>query len=72
MSLSLKSKFNEQKNSKEYIQNLIKSNFETEGLADAKSFFWDDAKKEYKNQSYLQYSFLDFWDAPVKPDSGFA
>lgn len=66
MSLSLKSRLNEAKNSKDYIQRQLENNFREEALPEAKDFFWDKRLLEYKNISYLQYSFLDFGDGIVE------
>jgi len=62
MSLSLKSRVNEGKNTKEFIQDILEANFLDEALVEAKDFFWDKKRREFKNLSYLQFSFLDFGD----------
>lgn len=35
-------------------------NFSTESLPEAKEFFFNSAKSEYRNRPYIQFSFLDF------------
>ena len=60
MSLCLKSKLDEDKTDKRAIQNILKINFEDEALNSSRDFFYDTSKNEYKNKSYLQFSFLDF------------
>lgn len=46
--------------SEEEIQRQKAWIFETESLPEAKGFFYDSEKKQYKNQPYIQFSFLDF------------
>ncbi|RYM35718.1 hypothetical protein ERX46_01620 [Brumimicrobium glaciale] len=66
LSISLKKKLNKDYFEKEKIQSLLKLNFKEENLYDLKPFFFNDFKKEYKNESYLQISFLDFGEGITK------
>jgi hypothetical protein len=60
MSISLHRKFDEKKNTLNEIQSLQKLNFQTECLEESLNFFYDSEKKKYKNDSYIEFSFLDF------------
>lgn len=60
MSLSLKAPIIEEEKSFDYLQNLLKINFEEEQFEEFRNFFYDGKIKEFKNQPYLQFSFLDF------------
>jgi len=42
------------------IQRTKKWNFETEALPEMKDFFFDNKRQIFKNQPFLQFSFLDF------------
>ncbi|WP_316844980.1 hypothetical protein [Pedobacter psychrodurus] len=66
MSLSLKAKVNPKRNSHQKIQNILESNFRDESIPEFKNFFFDETKNEFKNLSYIQYSFLDFGDGIVE------
>lgn len=59
MSLSLKRKMNATKD-KGKVQFVLKQNFEEESIPELKDFYYNSSKSEYKNQSLLQISFLDF------------
>lgn len=65
MSLSLKGKLNEERYDKSSIQKKLRENFEEEEIVQSKGFFFDTQKNEYKNQSYIQFSFLDFGEGIV-------
>jgi hypothetical protein len=60
LSLSIHGKINESENSQKEIQEILKMNFGQEKLLKTKSFFYDKKKKRFKNQAYLEFSFLDF------------
>ncbi|MDI1256950.1 MAG: hypothetical protein PSV16_12710 [Flavobacterium sp.] len=60
MSLSLHGKIDENKNDKKVIQHILFQNFREECLPESKSFFYDQSKGIFKNQSYIEFSFLDF------------
>jgi uncharacterized protein YukE len=60
MSISFQSKLDETKISKEEIQIRRRLNFQTECLDETIDFFFDKKAKKYKNNSYIQFSFLDF------------
>lgn len=59
-SLSLKGKIKEDFNSKIEIQEKLELNFNTEELPQTEEFFINQETKEFKNQSYISYSFFDF------------
>lgn len=46
----------------EFIQNRCELNFEEEWIPETKPFFYDDFDKEFRNRSYISFSFLDFGD----------
>lgn len=60
MSISFQSKLDESKLSKDAIQAQKKINFQTECLPEAENFFFDKKTNKYKNNPYIQFSFLDF------------
>lgn len=60
LSISLKRKLNDSHNKKPKIQSILELNFKKENIKELKPFFFDRAKNEYKNESLLQISFLDF------------
>lgn len=60
MSISFQSKLDEERITKEDIQKQKYLNFKTECLEEAKSFFYDSINNRFKNQPYIQFSFLDF------------
>lgn len=62
MSISLVKKFDEKEYSEFQIQSFLRKNFNEELLPEFRSFFFDEKKGKFKNQSYLQLSFLDFGD----------
>lgn len=60
MSISFQGKLDENIFSKEDIQKQKSLNFRTECLEEAKEFFYDSKTRQFKNQPYIQFSFLDF------------
>lgn len=60
MSISFQPKLDEKKNSTTEIQNIKALNFQTEFIEETKNFFYDSITKKYKNNPYIQFSFLDF------------
>ncbi len=60
MSLCLRTKLNENKHSKETIQRVLRTNFESEAPVEYRDFFYDKKKREFKNQNVIQFSFIDF------------
>jgi len=46
-------------------QSLLEKNFEEEELSETKSFFYDEENKIFKNENYIQFSFLDFGEGIV-------
>lgn len=59
MSIALKRKI-KLKDGLDKIQYILKKNFEDESIDELKDFYFDLKKKEFKNESLLQISFLDF------------
>lgn len=60
MSISFQPKLDEKKMSPDEIQKIKALNFSTECLEETKDFFYDIETKKYKNNPYIQFSFLDF------------
>ena len=60
MSISFQSKIDNKKNSDKEIQIQKELNFKTECLPNTIDFFYDSTEKRYKNNSFIQFSFLDF------------
>ncbi|HMS39219.1 MAG TPA: hypothetical protein PKE69_03270 [Pyrinomonadaceae bacterium] len=60
MSISFRRKFDESEKTSKEIQFLKEINFESECLEETFDFFYDHIKKKYKNESYIEFSFLDF------------
>lgn len=60
MSISFRRKFDESKNTFDKIQFLKEKNFDEECLEETFDFFYDSEKSRYKNDSYIEFSFLDF------------
>lgn len=60
LSVSLKRKLDEQQNNAQKIQSILKRNFEDETIPELKNLAFDSKSKEFKNQSLLELSFLDF------------
>lgn len=60
MSISVQSKLDEERITKEEIQKQKSLNFKTECLEEAKGFFYDSKNSRFKNLPYIQFSFLDF------------
>lgn len=60
MSISFQPKLDEKKLKPDEIQKLKALNFTTECLDETKNFFYNSSEKKYKNNSYIQFSFLDF------------
>jgi len=60
MSISFRSKIDENKVEAAKIQTRLEHNFETEQIEESKNFFFDETLKKYKNNSYIEFSFLDF------------
>ncbi len=56
--VSLKHKLSEESRSKKGVSSLNEKNFEDEWIPEAINFFKD--KNTFKNQSYLQFTFIDF------------
>lgn len=54
------------------IQEINEYNFRTEAIPESKNFFYDTSKKEYKNNPYLEFSFLDFGEGIVDSLKEFA
>ena len=59
-SLSLRGKINEKQFDKEAIQRILKKNFLEEQFLETRGFFYDVEKEEFRNRSFLEFSFLDF------------
>jgi|GEM_PF-1000612 len=66
-SLSVKNKIKEVEGERNLmdINNINKNNFLSEKLNETKNFFFDKNKKSFKNESYLEFSFLDFGEGIV-------
>lgn len=60
LSISLKRKLNEEYFDKKKKQSILELNFKEENIEELKPFFYNKSKKEYKNESLLQISFLDY------------
>jgi hypothetical protein len=60
MSISFQAKLDENKISKEELQNRKRLNFQTECLDETIDFFFDKKTSLFKNKSFIQFSFLDF------------
>lgn len=60
MSISFHRKLDEKGKTAEEIQKIKKLNFESEWLAETKPFFFDAERDIYKNEPYIEFSFLDF------------
>ncbi|KKX47707.1 hypothetical protein [Sphingobacterium sp. IITKGP-BTPF85] len=60
LSLSLVPKISNDKNNNNRIQSILERNFNEESYPEFKEFYFNKKNKEYKNQSILQFSFLDF------------
>ena len=60
MSISFHRKLDEETKTRKEIQNIKKLNFQTESLKEALHFFYEKEKRQYKNNSYIEFSFLDF------------
>ncbi|MBA3985521.1 MAG: phosphoribosyltransferase, partial [Flavobacteriales bacterium] len=45
---------------KDELKYLNETNFKSEQIQEAKSFFFDSKNKEYLNRAYIEFSFLDF------------
>lgn len=60
MSISFHAKLDDTKLSKNEIQTRKKLNFQTECLDETVNFFFDKKTRQYKNNPYIQFSFLDF------------
>lgn len=60
MSISFQAKLDENKNTFSEIQKRKKLNFQTECLEETINFFYDQKKEKFRNDSYIQFSFLDF------------
>lgn len=61
MSVAIKGNIKEENPSYD-IQSTLKYSFESEELSESIDFFYDHILKQYKNKSYITYSFLDFGD----------
>jgi len=59
-SLALKGEISEVQNSELFVQRRLKENFISEELPESKKFFYDNKLEQYRNRSYISYSFLDF------------
>ncbi len=60
MSISVKRKFDESQYTPKKIQFFQETNFDSERLEETFDFFYDAEKEKYKNDSYIEFSFLDF------------
>jgi hypothetical protein len=60
MSISFQAKLDDTKISKGELQKRKRLNFQTEYLDETVNFFYDNKTKQYKNNPYIQFSFLDF------------
>lgn len=60
MSISFQEKLNEERYSPEEIQKIKGLNFNTEQLAESRAFFVDPKNNQFKNNAYIQFSFVDF------------
>lgn len=58
LSLSLVPKLKESEENN--YQRLLGKNFKEESIPEVKGFYYDNKQKKFKNQSLLQFSFLDF------------
>jgi orotate phosphoribosyltransferase-like protein len=66
MSLSFQAKLDEQRLSPDQVQSTKKINFESESIDETIDFYYDRKKKQFKNHSYIQFSFLDFGEGVVR------
>lgn len=60
MSISFQAKLDDTKISKDDLQTRKRLNFQTECLDETINFFYDKKTKQYNNNPYIQFSFLDF------------
>jgi len=66
LSISLKRKLNEEYFDQKEIQSLLELNFNEENIDELKPFFYNKHKNKFKNESFLQISFLDFGEGIAK------
>jgi len=66
MSISFQEKIDEDKYTPLEIQKRKELNFKTECLEESINFFYDKKAKKYKNNPYIQFSFLDFGQGIVQ------
>jgi hypothetical protein len=66
MSISFEAKIDDEKTSHIDIQKIKEINFKTECIPESFNFFYDKKLKKYKNESYIQFSFLDFGQGIVR------
>lgn len=66
LSISLKRKLNEKIHAKKKIQSILDSNFKDENIEEFKPFFFAESSAEFKNESLLQISFLDYGEGIPK------
>ena len=66
LSISLKRKLNEEYFDEKKIQSLLELNFNEENIDEFKPFFYNKHKNKFKNESFLQISFLDFGEGIAK------
>ncbi|RKS55872.1 hypothetical protein BC962_0845 [Gillisia mitskevichiae] len=66
LSISLKRKLNEEYFDKKKVQSLLELNFKEENIEELKPFFFNKFKNEFKNESLLQMSFLDYGEGISK------
>lgn len=64
-SLSVKSKIKNTEYSEKDIQGILGKTFREEKLKETKSFFYNKKEGKFKNESYLEFSFLDFGEGIV-------
>lgn len=66
MSISFQPKLDEMIYSGKSIQKKNELNFQTECIVETENFFYDSKLKKYRNNPYIQFSFLDFGQGIVE------